>query len=297
MSNFAAWLTNHQALSPITARAYASDLGMFAAWYQATNGEPLNGAFTSTDVREYRAHLLTVRRAKPATINRALAAIRQYGAWLVATGQLDHNPAAAARGVAEQRAAPKWLDGKQAARLMREAERAQLAARTDAQRREAARNLAIITVLLHTGVRLAELCALELADVQIGERSGSSLHVRAGKGEKARSVPLNLTARRALAAWYALRPESDCPAVFLADDGAGLQRGGVQRVIGRLARRAGVEATPHTLRHTFAKSLIDAGASEHQVAALLGHTRVDTTRLYTVPGERDLAAAVGRLED
>jgi site-specific recombinase XerD len=196
MKTFRDHLTD-RGLSTATANAYIVDLGLFAAWYKGTYGERLAGPFTPTDVREYKAHLQNVERAAAATINRRLAALRSYGAYLVDTGQAEYNPAAGARGVKEQPAAPKWLDGKEQARLLRELEKDMLAARTEAAKRAAARNICIVVTLMHTGLRVSELCALVVADVTVNERSGE-LRVRAGKGDKARTVPLNLTARKAL---------------------------------------------------------------------------------------------------
>ncbi len=144
---------------------------------------------------------------------------------------------------------------------------------------------------------MAELCALQAPDVVLNERSGS-VTVRRGKGNKARVVPLNVEARRPLWAWFALvdgtMQESD--PLFCDGQGQALQPRGVQHAIKEYGRRAGIEVTPHILRHTFAKALADAGVSAEQIAALLGHSKLETTRRYTQPTGRDLAAAVERLE-
>jgi len=280
-----------QGRSPLTIMGYGSDLGHFLIWYQQTNGELLEGAFTPTDVREYKAWLQTNERAAPATINRRLAALKAYGAWLVESGLAEFNPAAAAREVRQQRLAPRWLDKAAQTRLTRELERGMLAARTDGARREAVRNFAIGILLLNTGLRVAELCALMVADLTIGERSGR-LVVRSGKGDKYREVPLNLNARKALADWLAWLPAPAVPPLVFA-----LKPRAVQRLLAAVGRRAGVELTPHTLRHTFAHNLINAGVGLDRVAALMGHSNLEATRRYTIPGAADLAQAVGALDD
>jgi integrase/recombinase XerC len=275
--------------SPLTIMAYGSDLGHFLIWYQQSNGEPLVGSFTPTDVREYKAFLQTGERAAPATINRRLAALRAYGGWLVDSGLAEFNPAGAARGVKEQAAAPRWLDKAAQSRLARELERGMLSARTDSARREAARNYAIGIVLQNTGLRVAELCALTVADLTMSERSGQVV-VRSGKGDKSRSVPLNLNARKAMVDWLTWRgPE---PGSVFA-----IQPRGIRKALAVVGRRAGVELSPHTLRHTFAHNLISAGVSLDRVAALMGHSKLETTRRYTIPGAADLAQAVGTLDD
>lgn len=96
-----------------------------------------------------------------------------------------------------------------------------------------------------------------------------------------------------IAAWLAVRPETDAKALFVSQRGKGLGRRGLQRVVGKLGKEAGVEeATPHVLRHSFAKNLVDAGVSLEKVAELLGHSRLETTRIYTRPGRQDLEQAV-----
>jgi site-specific recombinase XerD len=111
--------------------------------------------------------------------------------------------------------------------------------------------------------------------------------VRAGKGNKSRVVPLNKKARKALEAWLPLTGDDR---VFP------LQRAGVHKRVKLYTTRAGLDGcSAHTLRHTFGKNLIDQGVGIEQVASLLGHSTLDTTRIYTLPGEQDLARAVERL--
>ncbi len=289
--------------SPRTVAGYARDLRLFARWFEQTNKEPLTPqALTPTDLREYRQRLLNVEKARPATINRRLAAIRAYVDWARQAELIDTNPANGVKGVAEQKAAPKWLDKKERHGLLREVARDLNAAQTEPARWQAIRDQAIVIMLLNTGLRISELCALDMNDVEIGERKGV-VHVRAGKGEKARGVPLNKTARDSLRAWLKVRRRADdehkddvVKSVFVGQRGDPLQPRAVQRLLADLGHRARVEVTPHVLRHSFAKSLIDAGVSIDQVATLLGHSNLNTTRLYTTPGAKDLERAVEALE-
>ena len=285
-----------QGRTATTVRSYLSDLRQFARWFRQTNGEDLRPErVTATDVREYRQYMLTVQGLKASTINRRLAALTVYLDWEQQSGRILDNPAAGVRGVRQQGLAPKWLDKRAQGRLEREAERAVAAARTASARRRALRDLALLKVMLNTGLRAGEICALALEDVTLNARSGK-VRVRAGKGEKAREVPLNKAARAALSRWLAERPASSSGLVFLGQGGQPLSASGLRRRVAALARRAGVEATPHTLRHTFGKRLVDSGVSLEKVAALLGHANLNTTRLYIAPGERDLRRAVEVLE-
>jgi site-specific recombinase XerD len=225
---------------------------------------------------------LTVRRAAPATVNRRVAALRGFFAFLYAKGDVPSNPAARLTGVRLVRAAPKALASPELRRLLREA-------------RRSANPLhrAVVLVLAHTGLRVSELCALRVSDVVISERRGK-LIVR-GKGEKVREVPLNAEARWALREWLAVRPTVPSDALFVGRRG-GLTPNGVWGIVRKCARRAGVDAHPHMLRHTFATRLLrEAGADLVTVAELLGHESLDTTARYTRPSESDLEAAVERL--
>ncbi len=117
------------------------------------------------------------------------------------------------------------------------------------------------------------------------------------KRRKERKVALNAAALSALKAWLTVRPAADHQFVFTGKGGLLLKSSGVQDILGELGRVCGVEVTPHTPRHTFAKNLIDRGVPLNQVATLLGHSSLITTRLYTTPSEADLERAVGLVGD
>jgi site-specific recombinase XerD len=272
--------------SPLTIRAYRQDLTTFGRFFQQTTGEAFTAAaVTPTDLREYRSFLLNVRHAAPATINRYLAALRKFFLWAKAQGWLRELPTDEVRGVREVARPPKWLEKRDVDRLIREAERG-----------GSKRDLAIVQLLRHTGLRVGELAALQIGDVATSERKGAVV-VRLGKGGKQRTVPLNVDARRALNAYNEVRPQVPSSQLFISQRGEGLQAQAVENLVKKYARRAGLDGvTPHTLRHTFGKSLIDAGIDIGTVATLMGHERLDTTALYTQPGARDLEQAVARLE-
>jgi site-specific recombinase XerD len=166
----------------------------------------------------------------------------------------------------------------------------------EAERHADKRNLAILLTLCHTGLRVGELCNLRLGDVVTSERKGE-VRVRGGKGNKDRTVPLNNDVRRALTAYRSVRPTVAGDHFFVGQRGTPLRPQGVQQVVAKYARRAGLpDVTPHVLRHTFAKHVLDAGEDLATVQRLLGHERLETTAIYTQPTARDLEEAVRRLE-
>jgi site-specific recombinase XerD len=281
----------------LTVQGYLADVGLFMRWFELKNGECLNPEnWTSADVRAYRQALLD-KTAKPQTINRRLAALVSFGNWTVEQEYHFSNPALYIRSVATAPLSPKWLEKREKAALLRAMERDLQVARKRYPRLWVLRlrDAAVVTVLFNTGLRVGELCALRLLDVQISERKGKVI-VRSGKGGKQRVVPLNGQARQMLSQWLLHRPPVDIDALFVGQRNGAVSARSVQRAVGRLAQDASLEdVTPHILRHTFAKSLIDQGVSIEKVAALLGHSDLNTTRIYVTPSEKDLEEAVGRL--
>ena len=275
-----------QEVAEQTVANYRADLLSFARWFAETTGAAFAAAaVTPTDLRDYRAHLRTVQRRAPATVNRRLAALRRFFTWAKATDRARELPTEGVKGVPDQPRTPKSLAKRDLDRLLRAAEQ-------DGDKR----NLAILLTLRHTGLRVGELCHLRLADLAISERKGS-LMVRSGKGDKDRTVPLNNDARQALSAYLAVRPAVDDDHVFIGQRGQPLQTDAVQLIVRKYARRAGLQGvTPHILRHCFGKGLLDAGVDLVTVSRLLGHERLETTAIYTQPTARDLEAAVARLE-
>jgi integrase/recombinase XerC len=289
---FQTWLTE-QDRSEKTVNGYLADLKRFGLWFAHQNGDELTPLrLTPTDIRLYRTWLQE-HNAKPNTINRQLAAIRAYAKWSQESEQINTDPMRGVRPVPIPKLAPKWLDRGQQHALISTAEKALNAAKTESARMLAQRDLTIVKTLLLTGLRVSELCALNISDVIIMPRKGKII-VRQGKGERRREVPLNADARESLTSWLELRGE-DGILLFSGKRGDGISISGVHRRLAELGRIAKVDVHPHTLRHTFSKNLIDAGVSLEKVASLLGHSSLNTTKIYTTPGERDLEIAVEKL--
>ncbi len=275
-----------QEVAEKTITSYRADVLGFARWFSDTTGEAFAAVrVTPTDVRDCRAHLRTVQRRAPATVNRRLAALRRFFTWAKATGRVHTLPTEGVKGIPSTPRSPKSLAKRELDRLLRAAEQ-------DGNKR----NLAILLTLRHTGLRVGELCNLQRGDLAISERKGS-LVVRSGKGDKDRTIPLNNDVRLALSAYLAVRPAAATDHVFIGQRGDPLQTDAVQLIVRKYARRAGLTAvTPHILRHSFGKHLLDAGTDLVAVSRLLGHERLETTAIYTQPTAQDLEAAVTRLE-
>lgn len=263
-----------------TINAYRLDLEQFEKWFAGVNGdemEPVN--VTPTDLREFKHFLIEEEQLKPASVNRKLASLRAYMKWAVGEGTIESVPRMP-QGVEQVSAAPKALDRREMNALIRAVER-----------HGNSRDQAIILVLLNTGLRVNELSALDSSDIEMSERKGK-LVVRSGKGQKYREVPLNVEARRALSAYMEAREEDGNQALFLSQQGSRLGSRGVQDVVGKYGRLAGLDVTPHALRHTFCSNLLRGGVDIVTVAKLAGHSDISTTSIYTQPAEKDLQKAV-----
>ncbi len=279
-----------QPLAPSTRRTYAGRVGGYLAWLAGLDpgarrqlGDPFRyGHARDYTIRDYRTHLITDRRAKPASVNLTLAALDHFYRWI------GLGPARVRREDLPP-GAPRALSVEETRRLLRAAERA-------AQTGTAAgvRDRAIVTVLLFTGLRIAELAALSRDDIAISARKGT-LIVRRGKGDRYRQVPLNAEARGTLDAWLAARadlPDSDGKALFLSLKGARLSVRAIDLAVRHLGRQADVETSAHTLRHTCLTRLVRAGNDLVLVAELAGHSRLETTRRYSLPSDTDRQAAM-----
>lgn len=285
-------------LAPVSVTGYCADLRRFARWMENGQGLVFSlDALQTRTIQHYRNYLLEQGR-KPNTINRELAAISAFGNWGVQAGRIAQNPALHIRGLDSVSLAPRWLDRNQRAALLRTVRDDVELARQRYPRLWVMRlrDAAIVVLLLHTGLRVHELCMLTLDTIEISPRKGQVTVT--GKGFKQRTIPLSKPAREMVSEWLKVRPPGDREALFTNQRGAALKPRSAQRAIQRLAESAGLEAnvTPHTLRHTFAKWLIDEGVSLEKVAKLLGHSNLNTTRLYVTPSEQDLEEAVARLE-
>jgi integrase/recombinase XerC len=285
IAQFLSRLTHEEAAAKTVAN-YRSDLSLFARWFRDTTGEDFAAAaVTPTDLREYRAFLLTHKQSSPATVNRHLAALKRFFRYALAVGWVGEDPTSVVKGVQQVQVAPKALAKREVDKLLRAAERY-----------GTKRDLAILSVLRHTGLRVGELTNLRLSDIEIGERKGEVV-VRSGKGGKYRVVPLNLDARRALGAYLEVRPRVVDDRLFVGQRGTGLTTRAVEKLVEKYARLAGLPAvSPHVLRHTFGKHALDAGVDLVTVSRLLGHERLETTAIYTTPSATDLATAVAKLE-
>lgn len=255
--------------SPHTLRAYRQDLDDFIRFA----GEKTSPA--DVDHIVIRAFLgnLRERNLGKATIARKLSAVRSFLKFLLRRGMIERNPAAGVRTPKRDKKLPHFLSRDEVERLLK--------APVGADARST-RDRAILEVMYSTGLRVGELAALRLGDVDLHE--GTAL--ARGKGKKERMVPLGSFALAAVGKYLAMRPQKGKSAespLFLNRFGGGLSTRSVRRLFEKYVKIAGLSprTSPHTLRHSFATHMLDAGADLRSVQELLGHASLSTTQVYT----------------
>jgi site-specific recombinase XerC len=286
----AAWLADleREGKSRHTVAAYRRAVEHFIHWNNDIVGANFDvEKIIPRDVRDWKAWQQAAEKAAPATINQRLAGLSGFYDWAHQAGHADDDPT---QGISSLRLPPREPQALSAAdlrRLLREAKAA------------GARDYAIVEMLAGTGLRVGELLALEVGDVELNERSGK-VTVRRGKREGYREVPLTRDVRKALEGHLAEHPEPDNPEAPLwwGTRGPLSHRSSVMRALKRIAHKAGIEdVSPHALRHTFATRYLDANPGDLRgLARLLGHASLNTVMIYTEPDMNDLADRLERME-
>jgi integrase/recombinase XerC len=274
-------------LSPASVRAYSSDAQRFAEW--AGRG----GAEGPADVdrivlRRYLAFLATRRYAK-ASIARTAASLRSYFQWCAQRGLIVDDPSVRLSAPSPDSRLPRVLGHQELGQLLEPAGGPAAGTRPEVARRDDA----VLELLYGSGIRVAELCGLDLGDVDLARR----VVTVTGKGSKQRQVLIHARCAEAVAAWLdgpraTMRTdESPAQALFFNRRGHRLGPRDVRRL---LDRRSPVPTHPHALRHSFATHLLDGGADLRVVQELLGHASLQTTQVYThVSKERLLTVYSG----
>lgn len=269
-----------------TVRAYLSRVRQYLVWLDqaALDGDPLTDpAARDWAARDYRAHLLTVLKRKPTTVNAHLTAIDDFNR------RIGLGPATAKR-IELPNLAPRALTQRAQVRFLREVEMS------------APRDRAIGYTAFYAGPRIHELVALDTDDLHISARKGV-LIIRMGKSGKYREVPMHARLRSELETWLRERaklPGADTKALFLNARGGRLTARSASDVLNGIADRAGIEVgrdedfTSHVLRHTLGTKLARERYDVVMIAEILGHS-LETARRYTLPTEADRQAAIDSL--
>lgn len=270
-------------LSPRTVRAYTDDLAEFESFLSGYYGTP-QWSWAGVDrlaIRSFMGDCATRRGLSRRSVARKLSAVRSLFRFLHVEERVEANPARAVRSPKRERTLPAFLTREQMETVLNTAE-----ARAMEGGFSGLRNLAMVELFYSTGVRISELQQLDTADVDV-----VSERVRVmGKGRKERIVPVGRIAIGALRRYEPRRDElvaatagADRRALFLSQTGRRLSVRQIQNIMRGFLDRVSEQSghSTHSLRHSFATHLMDAGADLLAVKELLGHASLSTTQIYT----------------
>ncbi len=313
---FTSYLANERHFSPYTARCYGADLRQYIEHLTRTHAIEINASrekaemerqhqlrssnqaaaagiasgagtitfhicsATSDAIRTFLAHL-GEQQYSAATMARKIATLRSFYKWADRRGLSNGNPMTQIRTPRQGKRLPKAITIEQIEQLLAAPSDADVLGRRDR---------AMLETLYSTGIRVSELVALNIADLDL---SGEALKVR-GKGKKERIVPLGAHALASINRYMEMlkadakfgplaRDAAGTTPLFLNKHGGRLSSRSVRRKLDKYLKQVGLDPTisPHTLRHSFATHLLDNGADLRSVQELLGHQSLSTTQVYT----------------
>ncbi|MFN0123261.1 MAG: tyrosine recombinase XerC [Blastocatellia bacterium] len=283
IDDFMQHLKYERNVSAHTLRNYESDLAQF---HDHLAPPDKNGARRQVDIRQIdhltiRDYMATLheKNKKKSSIHRKIAAIRSFFRFMCREGLLETNPARLVASPRVERKLPNHLNIQEAIRFIES---------PDTDTVLGKRDRAILELLYASGVRVSELVGLNLPDIDF---ENQTVRVR-GKGRKERIVPFGEHARKALETWLSVRHEflleaeegkADPLAVFMNYQGTRITTRSVGRMIDKHIKICADihHISPHSLRHSFATHMLDAGADLRAIQELLGHARLSTTQQYT----------------
>ncbi len=269
ISSFLDYCRVEKGLATNTLEAYSHDLKVFAEFAGRGNVVP--------DLEKLRRYLDSLYRAglSPRSIARRTATLRNFYRFLTAEGRISADPTERLTAPKQWASIPKFLNRSQVESLL---------AAPDKGKLTGVRDYAMLQLLYATGLRVSELCALKVADLQV--EAGVLRAI--GKGNKQRLTPVGKHALKAVQEYLCgarldLLDGRVSPYLFVTARGGRMTRQAFWKLLGALGRKAGIfhDLTPHVIRHSFATHLLEGGADLRSVQTMLGHADISTTQIYT----------------
>lgn len=269
LKNFLEYLAHQKDFSSNTTRAYETDIKQFIKFLR----QKKITSFAQADYPVFLGFLSFLKADKnytEKTIARKVASLKAFFRFLSARKIIKTNPALLLYSPKVPERLPGFLTMEEMTRVIET---------PDGSNWQVSRDKAILELLYATGIRVGELTSLTMNNANIPE---DTIKVE-GKGRKERIVPVGRPAMKALIEYLEKRPHKNADRVFLNKYGKPLTDRGVERLVGKYGKKAGIgrQVTPHTFRHSFATHMLDRGADLRTVQELLGHERITTTQIYT----------------
>ena len=254
-----------------TVNTYTQNAQLFVEWLEQITNEKFNGKILEMDASEYSRYLSDVKKQSLNTIKAKLTAVQKFSEYLASIGIMPDIKVQQKKGISEPEV--EILEKNDVYKYLRYVKNTGNKL-----------NIAIIVLLLNTGIRESELCNIELSDVTISDRKGVII-IRSGKGNKYREIPLNVDARNALNDYILNARPSDAETekVFIGQRGA-LTRNGIYKIVNKMGIKAiGKNVYPHMLRHQcFTSMAKNPEIDLKTISSLAGHSSIELTMKYYI---------------
>lgn len=275
--------------SPLTIGAYRLELEKLSGFLEVNGISDPNKISIST-LREYLYKAREERKLAPASIGRNIAILKSFFGYLYEEDIISTNSTKKLRAPKAPRTIPKVIPKHEVDRCINSVRFA-----PSGRFKNRLRDKLILSVLYYTGIRKSELLALSWDDLDL---SKSTLVVRSGKGDKDRIIPIHPKVLKLLDQYLTLRLPLKDRALFIGDYGKRLTKGSFTNILHRYLKISGLDNkgySAHSFRHSFATHLVEAGVDIFKVQKLLGHSSLDTTKVYINFDRKSISDSVSRL--
>jgi integrase/recombinase XerC len=283
---------------PKTIASYRTTVVHFLTWKEQRDGEYIIEETRPIDIKEYISYLKHQCKRKPATINKYIAALKVFFAFLLSSGIIKDNPMTRIKveklDYANGANQTKWLTKEEQDRFISYVQ-------LEPNEFKRLRNLAIIDLMLYSGLRVNEVSSLEINDI-ITKDKDVQVIIREGKGNKFATVILVQKHAKNLRKWLKYRKNlekdihKESTRLFVSERSPFLSERGIQKMLTKYARLANMEnITPHRFRHSFCKNLANAGTPIEIIRRLARHESIQTTAIYVESSQEEQIEALRKV--